>query len=89
MPKVVDQMVDLDPRRITICSLTSRGCIVRRWRHRRPRRTFKPRSTIFKRGSMRCFDKALDKEPEEGSSSSEEEVEEDGGQPLSLTKECF
>ncbi|EHA8587228.1 hypothetical protein COCNU_scaffold001660G000010 [Cocos nucifera] len=34
----------------------------------------------IKRGS----DKALDKEPEEGSSSSDEEVEENGGRPLSL-----
>ncbi|EHA8586191.1 hypothetical protein COCNU_scaffold000033G000010 [Cocos nucifera] len=34
-------------------------------------------------------DKAFDKEPEEGSSSSKEEVEEDGGRPLSIMKECF
>ncbi|KAG1334209.1 hypothetical protein COCNU_03G003280 [Cocos nucifera] len=37
----------------------------------------------------RGFDKALDKEPEEESSSSEKEVEEDGGRPLSLIKEYF
>ncbi|EHA8586825.1 hypothetical protein COCNU_scaffold001015G000010 [Cocos nucifera] len=54
MPEVVDQMANLDLQqliwsslgmilKVTRCSLTSRGHIVRRRRHRRPRRTFKPR----------------------------------------------
>ncbi|EHA8588103.1 hypothetical protein COCNU_scaffold004112G000080 [Cocos nucifera] len=64
MPEVVDQMADLDLwwliwgslgtiLKITRCLPILRGRIVRRRRHRRPRRTFEPRSIIFKRGLPR------------------------------------